>query len=610
MAHGYTTSGPWFIDPLGRHTLLRGVNFGGSTKMPFVPDGRTHLGVDLAGWRDVSFVGRPAPLDEVDEHLDRIVHWGFNTLRLLVTWEAIEHAGPGIHDDAYLDYVAEVTRRAGDRGLLVFIDPHEDCWSRFTGGDGAPYWTFELAGLVPERFVAAGQAELDAFDWPANNQRVPAATMWTLFFAGDLLCPELAGVQGELQDRYLEAIAAVAERIAGLPNVLGYDTLNEPSGGYIGKGTSLLRGSRFMAREQFAIAPWSPLEHLAAAAGNPVSRDGATLNPDGVSVWRDGCPWQRAGVWDIDADGTPVLADPTYFKERDGRVLSAWADGMVPFIHRFRDRLRAVHPGCFVFIEGSPLEQHLSWDDPDPLVVNARHWYDVLTLATRTFDPDAYHSLSGRTVQGVEAIGAELSDQLGAFAAHSRQEMSDRPLLLGEFGIPYEMNDGAAYESGDYGAQAVALEANYRALDDHFIHGTQWNYTADNTHAHGDGWNREDLSIFSADDRGRNEGPHPLDAGGRAVAGFCRPHVVHAAGRPTAMRFDPATRTFTLTVDADPAVDGPTEIYLPAIHYGPALRVAVAATAGSVAIDAAGQRARWDHRGASGAVSVELRPGP
>jgi len=607
MAHGYTTQGSWFVDPRGRHTLLRGVNFGGSTKVPARPHGATHHGVDFDGWREVSFLGRPAPLDAVDEHLDRIAHWGFNVVRLLVTWEAIEHEGPGIYDEEYLQYVTEVARRAGERGLLVFIDPHQDCWSRWTGGDGAPYWTFALAGLRPDRFVAAEQVRLNDFDWPANNLRVPAATMWTLFFCGDLLCPALRGVQQELQDRYLAAIVALAERVKSFDHVLGYDTLNEPSSGYIGKSSRLRVGTRFMQREQFDAAPWSPLEYLAAAEGHTIKRDGQTLNGEGVSIWQDHCPWQEAGVWDIDSAGVPALVNPNYFKESNGAPVSAWTHGMVPFIHRFRDHLRSVHPDCLVFIEGEPLERDLCWDDPDPLVVNARHWYDVLTLATRQFDPEEYHSLSGRTVSGVDAIGAELSEQLGAFAAHSRTDMSDRPLLLGEFGIPYEMNDGAAYATGEYDAQAVALEANYRGLDDHFIHGTQWNYTADNSHEHGDQWNREDLSIFSPDDQHRNEGPHWLDAGGRAVAGFCRPHVRHAAGRPTGFRFDPRSGEATLVLEADPSIDAPTEVYVPTIHYPTGVTVAV--STGTATHDPEAQRLVWHHPRATGEISLVMRRG-
>ena len=124
-----------FVDQQGRTVHLRGVNLGGSSKVPAVPDGATWRPDSLADSRAVSFVGRPFPLAEAGEHFGRLRRWGLTCLRFLVTWEAVEHAGPGQYDEAYLDYLYAVVKRAADFDLLIFIDPHQDAWSRFSGGD-------------------------------------------------------------------------------------------------------------------------------------------------------------------------------------------------------------------------------------------------------------------------------------------------------------------------------------------------------------------------------------------------------------------------------------------------------------------------------------------
>jgi len=62
------TDGIWFRDEAGRTLILRGANLGGSTKMPTRPNGATYRREGFFDHRDVSFVGRPFPLDEADEH--------------------------------------------------------------------------------------------------------------------------------------------------------------------------------------------------------------------------------------------------------------------------------------------------------------------------------------------------------------------------------------------------------------------------------------------------------------------------------------------------------------------------------------------------------------
>lgn len=121
-----STRGDAFVDSAGRVLSLRGVNLGGSSKMPVGPTGPTHIRDGFfEDTKSISFVGRPFPLEEADEHFNRMRAWGFNLIRLIITWEAVEHAGPGEYDAAYLAYIAELIERARQFSLAVYIDPHQ-----------------------------------------------------------------------------------------------------------------------------------------------------------------------------------------------------------------------------------------------------------------------------------------------------------------------------------------------------------------------------------------------------------------------------------------------------------------------------------------------------
>ena len=84
-----TSRGTKFVDNDGRTLTLRGVNLGGAK----LPAGYRSDQSEEAG-DDASYVGRPFPLSEAAEHLGRLRAWGFNIVRLSVTWDALEHAGP------------------------------------------------------------------------------------------------------------------------------------------------------------------------------------------------------------------------------------------------------------------------------------------------------------------------------------------------------------------------------------------------------------------------------------------------------------------------------------------------------------------------------------
>jgi hypothetical protein len=251
------------------------------------------------------------------------------------------------------------------------------------------------------------------------------------------------------------------------------------------------------------------------------------------------------------------------------------------------------------------MELDTEWRDPDPLVCNARHWYDVMSLITRAFDPEQYQSISGEVVSGVDAIAAEHVKMLGGMQQISRDRMGDPPMLIGEFGTPYEMNGGEAFRTGDWSKQEVALDASYRAMDELLLHTTQWNYTADNTHDHGDQWNDEDLSIFSPDDV---TDPADLDSGARALRAFCRPYVRHWAGAPGRMAFDLERGEFTAELEREVGIDAPTVVFVPRVHYphGPTVIVST----GEATYHVATQLLSWFTPRDAGTISLRLTREP
>ncbi len=586
-------TGPHFRDEYGRTLMLRGVNLGGSSKVPSRPDGATHRREGFFAHRDVSFVGRPFPLAEADEHLGRLAAWGFTFLRFLVTWEAIEHAGPGLYDEAYLDYVRAVVKKAAEHGIDLFIDPHQDVWSRFTGGDGAPGWTLEAVGFDITRFAETGAAIVHATHgdpfpkmiWPTNGGKLAAATMFTLFFGGNDFAPEtrVAGepVQEFLQRHYIAAIQQVALRLADLPNVVGYDTMNEPLPGYIGCRDLNAPGGPVL----LGACP-TPFQGMLLGAGMAqevgvwelgllsIQRKGTRLlNKNRQRVWQDGhdCIWRQNGVWDLDAAGRPRLVRPDHFCQVAGRPVDFGRDYYRPFAERFARAIHAVDPRAVIFLEPPPGTSLPSWHDSAQGFVYAPHWYDAYVLMTKHFSP--FLAVDVRTRKPIFLPGPIRRSFTAQLADLRREaEGAGMPVLLGEFGIPFDLDDKKAYDTGDFGAQIRALDRSFRSVEENLLSCTLWNYTADNTNAHGDGWNGEDFSIFSRD---QQDDPADINSGGRALQAVVRPYPLAVAGEPLRMAFDLKRRTFTFEFRHDPQVVAPTEIFVPALQYPDGYRVAV-----------------------------------
>jgi hypothetical protein len=94
----------------------------------------------------------------------------------------------GIYDTAYLTYLRAFLSLLPKYGLTAFVSLHQDVWSRYAGGSGAPAWTLEAVGFdlgALEESGAAwlsgvrggGHVEAERGVWPCGYQKLAAATM-------------------------------------------------------------------------------------------------------------------------------------------------------------------------------------------------------------------------------------------------------------------------------------------------------------------------------------------------------------------------------------------------------------------------------------------------
>ncbi|KAK8075961.1 hypothetical protein PG994_003233 [Apiospora phragmitis] len=348
-----------FVDGYGRTLALRGLNVSGASKLPTQPNGLSHLTEGFyERHRTVTFAGRPFPLADAPLHFRRLRAWGLPLVRLLVTWESLGHAGPNPATDLdgdYIDYLRDLIAMMPQYGIKCFVCGHQDVWSRFSGGSGAPGWTFEAAGLDIAAFTETGAAYVHGQDeerrrnlregagldprepsgpfvWPSGYQKLAAATMATLFWAGDALAPklmcrrspigsipgssssstsssnekkeknqkeeegEVVSVQTFLQDAYIEAFGRLADALGHLEACIGFDPMNEPHRGlvnlhgfhawdyntdlHIGHCPSLAQslalGSGYAQAVPFYVKSWP----------HPTRRShDSVVDPKGRSVW-------------------------------------------------------------------------------------------------------------------------------------------------------------------------------------------------------------------------------------------------------------------------------------------------------------------------------------
>jgi endoglycosylceramidase len=188
-------AGRWLTDAQGRVVVMHGLNMMDKSP-PYLPASQ---GFDET---DVKF----------------LAEYGFDALRLGIDYAALEPQ-PGQISGAYLGGVRSMVELLGRYGIRVLLSSDNNCYSTQFGGQGMPQWMVETDGLPPTT-GKTGFPNCYTLNDPAMDRA------WDNFYAN---APASDG-KG-LQTHYDAGWAALAAALKDEPNVLGYDTLNEPWAG-------------------------------------------------------------------------------------------------------------------------------------------------------------------------------------------------------------------------------------------------------------------------------------------------------------------------------------------------------------------------------------------
>ncbi len=179
----------YILDKQGRITIYRGVNVANSAKTT----------TDFLPW-------------QTKEDFAKLKTWGFNLVRYLVFWEAIEPQ-QGTYNTQYIQSTIERLKWLQELEIDVIVDVHQDLYTTKFGGDGFPNWTVHNTDNFTQRSP-----------WSLNYFEPAVIDSYNYFWNST-----------ELKSKYTNMLQYLLTNIDSLDNITGIDVMNEPFLGTIPK---------------------------------------------------------------------------------------------------------------------------------------------------------------------------------------------------------------------------------------------------------------------------------------------------------------------------------------------------------------------------------------
>jgi uncharacterized membrane protein HdeD (DUF308 family) len=506
-------NGSWFNDDQDRYLLFRGVNFASRTKLaPYLP-------IAPLETKNLSQLNLKQEIKSVEPELDRLKDLGFNVVRLLISWKAIEPRPNPNPDELlpegkqYLTFVKEIIDELHARNLYVFLDFHQDIAHELYGGDGFPDWALatDIEHELPEPSNLRDKKWMIKY---VTNKSVKKTL--TSFWRNDL-----THIEGENKLEHFPVRTHLEKTIgqtakffrslnngAGHPAILGIEPFNEPN-------------PAGLPKEQFE-------QDFLVDYYRNVDLEIRKFDPDVFIFMEPNVGW--------------TIPSSSNGQDSDKNMLHLLSSG--PFSAKDAFNMDLVEN---VMVKGKVDSKQLITFLPKNLSsvstfarngVLSVHYYDMMAIASSFMKiPENMYAFKRQW----PLIFAQL--------ANAARERGLIPFLT-EFGGSQESEQIREY-----------LNLNFEQIEAHLLNATLWNYDLYHTKEGKDNWNLENFSLL-----GPNRTPRNLDV-------VARPYPMRSSAEPVLLSFDIESKYATIILEGK-VVEAPTVIYIPfKIHYAPEFTV-------------------------------------
>jgi len=504
-ARDIVKDGTWFRDSQGRFVLFRGVNFASRSKLP------PYLPIAPLQSKDISLQELRNEIEVVKPQIKQLKDLGFNVVRLLIMWKAIEPTpNPNLDQllpegENYLNLVKEIIDVLYYYGLFVIIDFHQDIAPEVYGGDGFPDWALAIDEFH-KKPVVLPNSDLIHRDWGAAYYlnylvRNTLQSFWK---------NKLKNIHEHLDNfpvrTHLEKTIGQTVRYFkslnggnGHPAILGFSPFNEPHP--VGLDKQYFEESVLMEYYSNILKEINRFDDKAFVFIEP--RLDWTVYP---------------GTEDING------AEIQFLFIRDPKQIHTWLSTDPKFLGQFNSQ------GVFSF-----------------------HYYDPWTLSYSFFHlPDNMHNKQNEW--------PKIFYQL-------RQAATSRGLVpfLTEFGgshdWEYFYTDLEPRETYQEKQIRAYMDLQFNQVEKYLINATYWNYDLYNTLEYKDNWNLENFSLL---------GPNRIL---RHIDIAARPYPILGSAEPILLFFDTKTKYCVIILKGH-VVEAPTVIYVPhKLHYSPSFKI-------------------------------------